>query len=85
MIIELVLIVAAVIVAGRYAGPLVKGLYGVMFWGGTVVLGILLPFGLNRYAGRPGTNDSGLILLSSILVLLGGALLRICLVQAGQI
>ncbi len=85
MILELILIVAAVIVAGRYAGPLVKGLYGVIFWGGTVILGILVPLGLNRYAGRLGINDSRLILLSSVLVLLGGALLRICLVQAGQI
>ncbi len=84
MIIELILILAAVVVAGRYAGPLVKGLYGVMFWGGTVVLGILVPFGINRYAIKAGGNDNRLIFLGSILVLFGGALLRICLVQAGQ-
>lgn len=85
MIIELILIAAAVVVAGRFAGPLMKGLYAVMFWGGTVVLGILVPLGLNHYAGRPGESDSRLIVWASVLVLLGGALLRISLIQAGQI
>ncbi len=84
MVVELVLIVAAVIVAGRFAGPLMKGLYGVMFWGGTVLLGILVPLGLSRYAGGPGRNDSRVVVLTSVLALLGGALLRITLIQAGQ-
>jgi formate-dependent nitrite reductase membrane component NrfD len=84
MIVELVLIVAVVIVAGRFAAPLLRGPYALMFWGGTVALGIVIPLGIHWYARRPGAAGSSLVMLTSILILIGGALLRISLVQAGQ-
>ena len=84
MIVELVLIVAVIIAAGQFAAPLFRGPYALMFWGGTVALGILIPLGLNWYARRPGAASNSLVMLTSILVLFGGALLRISLVQAGQ-
>jgi protein NrfD len=83
MVIELVLIAASLIVAGQFAAPLMGGVYGVMFWGGTVGLGILLPLALYWYSRRSGTEQR-LVMPSSILVLIGGALLRISLLQAGQ-
>lgn len=83
MVIELVLIAAVFIAAGQFAAPLLGGMYGVMFWGGTVVLGILVPLGLYWYALRSGTANR-LLLPTAILVLIGGALLRISLLQAGQ-
>ncbi len=88
MVVELVLIVAAVVIAGQFAKPLLSGTYALMFWGGTVVLGILVPFALNWYAGRQGSamsRSSSLVTLTALLILLGGALLRISLVQAGQV
>ncbi len=84
MILELVLIVAAVVVAGRYAAPLLSGVYAFLFWGGTVILGICVPFALNWYLHRTRTDGSGLVMLTAVLVLFGGALLRIVLIQAGQ-
>jgi formate-dependent nitrite reductase membrane component NrfD len=81
MLLELVLIAVMLIAAGRYAMPLMTGLYGVMFWGGTVALGLILPLWLTRQPGR----DGGRATLAAILVLVGGALLRIALIQAGQI
>jgi formate-dependent nitrite reductase membrane component NrfD len=84
MCIELLIIVAVFIVAGQYASPLLKGLYAFVFWGGTVVLGILIPLGLNWYTRRPGIAGTRMVMLISILVLFGGALLRISLVQAGK-
>jgi formate-dependent nitrite reductase membrane component NrfD len=84
MIVELALIVLMIIIAGQYAAPLLRGFYGVMFLGGTVVLGILIPLGLNWYARKPGAATNDLVILTAILVLFGGALLRISLVQAGQ-
>jgi formate-dependent nitrite reductase membrane component NrfD len=84
MIAELALIVIMVIVAGQYAGPLLKGWYGLMFWGGTVILGILVPLWLHRYGHLPGVAVSNPAMLSAVLVLFGGALLRISLLQAGQ-
>lgn len=84
MIIELLLIAAMLIIAGQFAGPLLKGPYAVMFWGGTVILGIIVPIGLHWYGRRPGAVTADLVKLTAILVLIGGAFLRISLVQAGQ-
>jgi formate-dependent nitrite reductase membrane component NrfD len=84
MIVELALIAAVIIIAGRFAAPLLGGVYALMFWGGTVAVGILIPLGLGWYFRRPGAVTNNLVMLTSILVLFGGALLRISLVQAGQ-
>jgi formate-dependent nitrite reductase membrane component NrfD len=85
MVLELALIVAAVIVAGRFAAPLLSGVHAVLFWVGTVALGICVPLGLNWHLHRKGTAGSGEVILTAILVLCGGALLRIVLLQAGQV
>jgi protein NrfD len=83
MIIELLIIGAVIIIARQYAAPIMSGFYGIMFWGGTVFLGILFPLGLYWYAGRPGADRNRLVMLTAVLVLFGGALLRISLMQAG--
>ncbi len=72
------------VIAGRYAAPLFLSLYGFLFWAGTVLLGILVPLWLHR-KGRISGAGSDPLMLSAVLVLFGGALLRIALVQAGQI
>ncbi len=59
-----------------------------MFWGGAVLAGTLVPLAANWYASRSAPGDrvsDDLVFLMSVLVLLGGALLRISLVQAGQV
>jgi len=85
MLLELVLIAAAVVVAGRLAAPLVSGVWGLLFWVGTVALGICVPLALNWRLHRTRTTHSGLVVLTALLVLFGGALLRIVLIQAGQL
>ncbi len=84
MIIELALIVLMIVIARGFAAPLLTGFYGFLFWGGTVVLGILVPLWLNWAARRPGAALYP-VMLNGVLVLFGGAMLRISLVQAGQI
>jgi len=83
MFVELALIVIMVIVAGQYAGPILRGGYGLMFWGGAVVLGIVVPLVLHWYGRRAGAAINPVI-LNAALILAGGALLRISIVQAGQ-
>ncbi len=83
MFLELVIIAVVIIAAGQFAAPLNRGLFGILFWGGTVVLGILLPLVLGWYALQPGVG-SRFVVAAAILVLFGGALLRITLVQAVQ-
>ncbi len=85
MIVELALIAALIVIAGQFAAPLLSGPYALTFWGGTVVLGILIPLAVNWYARRPGAVRGDLVMLASVLILVGGALLRISLVQAGQV
>ncbi len=83
MIVELVLIVAMIVIAGRFAAPLLSGPYALLFWVGTVLAGILIPLGLNWLALRPGATRNGLVTLAAVLILFGGAVLRISFVQAG--
>lgn len=85
LVIELLLIILMVVIAGQFAAPLFIGPYALLFWGGTVVLGILVPLALGWYISRRSMSGAGLAMLSAILVLLGGALLRIALVTAGQV
>ena len=85
MMFELGIIAIMVIVAGRYIAPLLLTWYGFLFWIGTVGLGILIPLGLHRYGRLPGVTPANPMMVSAVLVLAGGALLRICLVQAGQV
>ena len=85
MILELVLIVAAIAVAGRFAAPLLSGIYALLFWVGVVALGICVPLWINWKIHRTRSAGRGLVMLTAILVLFGGALLRIVLIQAGQV
>jgi formate-dependent nitrite reductase membrane component NrfD len=85
MIIELAIIVLMIIIAGRYSAPLLLSWYGFLFWVGTVLLGILIPLRLHWQGRLPGAVLASPVMLSAVLVLFGGALLRICLVQAGQL
>jgi len=84
MIAEIVLIVLMIVIAGQFAAPLLTSPYALIFWGGTVLVGILVPLALNWYTRRPDATRSGLVTLAAVLALFGGALLRISLVQAGQ-
>lgn len=85
MVLEVALIGAALAIAGQFARPLMSGIYAFMFWGGTVLLGIIVPFLLNYSFSRKGmTRNESIAMLSAVLILLGGAFLRISLVQAGQ-
>ncbi len=85
MIAELGIIIVMLALAGKYAAPLLTGWYGILFLGGAVVLGILVPLGRQLMGKvRTAEGDDGII-LSSTLVLAGSAILRIALVQAGQL
>ncbi len=84
MIVEIALIVAMIAIAGRYAAPILTGFYGVLFLGGTVLLGILAPLWINWRGRKLVAAKTDPVILSAILVLFGGLMLRISLVQAGQ-
>jgi len=82
---ELLLIVGIVLIAGPFAAPILSGSNALLFWGGAVLLGVLVPLGLNWYAGRASASAGSLVTLAAILILVGSALLRISVVQAGNV
>ena len=76
---------AAVIIAmGAFGAPLIRGATGLVFWAGVVAVGLLIPLALNQFGSRLRQPHMGLATLTALLILLGGALLRITLVVAGQ-
>jgi protein NrfD len=77
--------VVLIILAGPVGAPLVSGAVAPLFWVGVVALGLLVPLALNVLSSRQGQARSSLAVLVALLVLLGGALLRISLVVAGQV
>jgi len=86
-VLEIALAVAIVIAAGKYAGALFRGPYAVMFWVGAIFLGTLVPLAANLYAHRSGRHvrSEPFAVAMACFVLFGGLLLRISLVQAGQL
>ncbi len=86
MILELLLIIVLVIVSGAAAGSLLMGRGAVLFIGGVLLVGLLVPLILEWLADRPGSlrAASGLDTLIGVLVLIGGLLLRTMIVLGGQ-
>lgn len=66
---------------------LTKGEYSMVFWGGVVVMGLLIPMGLIAYytfsLGCEGAAQMIFLPLAGILVLLGGFLFDLCFISAG--
>ncbi|MEW6636375.1 MAG: NrfD/PsrC family molybdoenzyme membrane anchor subunit [Actinomycetota bacterium] len=84
MVIEGVLLAASLIKMGRWGRPLYSKRLAPLFFGGTVVGGILAPLAL--LAGdEEGRGERGRGLLASALVLVGGYLLRYAMIEGGKL
>jgi polysulfide reductase chain C len=66
------------------SGVLVAGSLSLWFWIGVVVIGLLVPFGLELWSVRTG-EKTVLVLATALCVLLGGLVLRAVVVIGGQI
>jgi formate-dependent nitrite reductase membrane component NrfD len=63
-------------------GQLLAGPYSVPFWLGAVIVGVVVPLLLQRGAARTGAP--AMVALASVLVLVGGFLVKYVLIVAGQ-
>jgi formate-dependent nitrite reductase membrane component NrfD len=86
-LIALILFVVSVKMAGSAGisaalGRLLAGPYSVPFWLGAVIIGVVVPLVLQRGAARAGAP--GMVALVSVLVLVGGFLVKYVLIAAGQ-
>jgi len=87
MVVELVLLLALVLMLGPAADPITKGRFALPFWGGLVALGLIVPLGLSFVKGGDGRERTagGTLAIASVLVLIGGFLLRYVIIMAGQL
>jgi formate-dependent nitrite reductase membrane component NrfD len=87
MVVELVLLLALVLMLGPAADPLTKGRFALPFWGGLVALGLVVPLGLSFIKPGDGKERTagGTLAIASVLVLIGGFLLRYVVLMAGQL
>ncbi len=74
------LLAASLYQMGPWGKPLRTGKIGAWFFGGTVIGGLLVPFTLLQ-----GRESRGRSLLASVLVLIGGYLLRHTIIDAGTL
>jgi formate-dependent nitrite reductase membrane component NrfD len=77
MLFELIVLAAFLAVLGSAAAPLTSGGLAPLFWGGLVVVGLLVPLGLDFVAGKAKAVGA----LAAALVLVGGFILRYVIVM----
>ena len=80
LVIEIVLLVLVLVPLGALARPMLTGGYGVVFWIGVVLAGLIAPFVL-EFAGRDVERKHR---LRAALVLAGGLMLRFVIIMAPQ-
>lgn len=82
IVLNILAIVAFVIGLGQWSEAVNGGIFGILLWGGTVVLGLLIPLLLKVKPGLLGLKTS--LVASSVLVLVGGFILRYVVVMGPQ-
>lgn len=80
IVIEIVLLVAFVILLGAAAQAILSGLNGIFLIGGSLLLGLIVPLVVELRT----RNNRNMLLLASILILIGGFLMRTVIVMGGQ-
>ena len=80
MIIELVILAVFLVLLGSASKPMMTGHFATLFWGGLVVLGLLVPLVLDLVGHR--LKPLGAV--SAVLVLMGGFVLRYVIVMSIQ-
>jgi formate-dependent nitrite reductase membrane component NrfD len=80
IIFELVVLALFLVVVGSAGRPVMSGAFAPLFWGGLVVVGLLIPLAL-EFVGH-GARMLGVV--SAVLVLIGGFVLRYVMVMSIQ-
>lgn len=84
IVMELVILLAMIVLLGSVARPMIAGGFGIVFWLGVVLVGLLLPLVLH-WSGRVGpASAERRATLAAACVLLGGILLRFVIVMSPQ-
>lgn len=81
IIFELAVLIIFVISLGQWSYKVASGFYGVLLWGGVVVIGLLLPLLLKW---KPNLLGHRTAVVSSVMVLVGGYFLRYVMIMGPQ-
>ncbi|BCJ86375.1 NrfD/PsrC family molybdoenzyme membrane anchor subunit [Effusibacillus dendaii] len=81
VILELVALALFLITLGQWAGKVTTGFYGFLLWVGVVLIGLLLPLLLKW---KPNLLGHRTTLVSSLLILVGGYVLRYVVIMGPQ-
>lgn len=85
LILEIVLLVLFLALLGAAARPLLSGINGILLIGGVLILGLVIPLAMQFRAGFRGIETStGLTMLVSALILIGGLIFRMVIILGGQ-
>lgn len=85
ILLEIVLLIGLLVALGAAAGPYLSGLNGVLLIGGTLILGLVIPLALQFRSGFQGVKTTAsLTMLTALLILIGGFLMRTVIVLAPQ-
>jgi protein NrfD len=82
IILELLILATMLVLLGGVARPMIAGGFGVVFWLGVVLLGLLVPLALHSF--YRGATAERRAVLSAAFVLVGGFLLRFVVVMSAQ-
>ena len=84
IVLELVVLAVMLVLLGGVARPMIAGGFGVVFWFGVVLVGLLLPLAFH-WSGRVGpASAERRATLAAACVLVGGFLLRFVVVMSPQ-
>lgn len=82
LVINLAMVVIFVASLGPWKVAVTGGTFGILLWGGTVVLGLLIPLLIKLKPNMLGLRTS--LLASSFLILIGGLILRYVVIMGPQ-
>lgn len=83
ILLELLLITSMVVILGRLARPFITGGFGILFWLGVVVLGLIIPLALH-FVKRGTFREERRAYIAACCVLAGGLILRFVIVMSPQ-
>lgn len=74
IVVNIAMVIVFVFALGQWSETVTRGMFGILLWGGVVVVGLLIPLLLKLKPTLLGLKNS--IIFSSVLVLVGGFILR---------
>jgi len=84
IVLEILLLTGFLLWLGNFALPLLQSTSGILLIGGVFILGLLVPLAIHLMNRTADGRHTNMLILTSVLTLLGGFLIRTMIVFGGQ-